>query len=128
MGNYNGAPLAVGGYNPNLNKAETFNIESNTWTEREEYPFHDSLVFSNKNVGYVPRHGKLTFSIRRYATVTIDLGALIIGGYPDKSVRTVACFNESGWTKLNDLQSVRFDHSAIVNGDKVYVIGGSGIP
>ena len=34
------APLAVGGYLPNTNKAEIFDISSNTWTEIAEYPYH----------------------------------------------------------------------------------------
>ena len=67
------------------------------------------------------------FSINGYATVTTSQGALIIGGYGDGSeVFTVACFNNAGWSRLDDLQSTRYDHRAIVNGDKVYVIGGSG--
>ena len=36
-----GAPLAVGGNNSNTNKAETFNISTNTWTEVADYPYHD---------------------------------------------------------------------------------------
>ena len=38
----NEAPLAVGGYNSNTNKAEVLDIASNTWTEIAEYPYHDS--------------------------------------------------------------------------------------
>ena len=34
------SPLAVGGYNPNTNKAETFDISTNTWTEVADYPYH----------------------------------------------------------------------------------------
>ena len=34
-------PLAVGGYYPNTNKAETFDISSNTWTEVAVYPYHE---------------------------------------------------------------------------------------
>ena len=33
------APLAVGGYKNQ--KAETFDISANTWTEVEDYPYHD---------------------------------------------------------------------------------------
>ena len=68
---------------------------------------------------------RIYFSIYEYATVTTSQGALIIGGYGDDSeVATVACYNNAGWSKLNDLQSTRDGHRAIVNGDKVYVIGG----
>ena len=66
---------------------------------------------------------KFYFSIRLFATVTTGQGALVIGGYP--AVATVACYN-SGWSRLDDLQSTRYGHRAIINGDKVYVIGGSG--
>ena len=70
---------------------------------------------------------KIYFSISEYATVTTSHGALIIGGYYDGSaVATVACYNSAGWSRLDDLQSVRSVHRAISNGDKVYVIGGPG--
>ena len=70
------------------------------------------------------------FSLRLFATVTTRQGALIIGGDVQVNsigvVSTVACFNNSGWSRLDDLQSIRKDHSAIINGDKVYIIGGFG--
>ena len=68
---------------------------------------------------------KLYFSIYGYATVTTIQGALIIGGYDGSKVATVACYSNSGWSKLDDLQSVRAYHRAIINGNKVYVIGGN---
>ena len=68
-------------------------------------------------------------SLHAFATVTTQQGALIIGGqfydgssYP--AISTVACYNESGWSRLDDLQSVRAWHRAKINGDKVYIIGG----
>ena len=68
------------------------------------------------------------FSICEYATVTTSQGALIIGGYAGSrpGVATVACYNNAGWSKLDDLQSTRYYHRAIINGDKVYVVGGNG--
>ena len=42
------------------------------------------------------------------------------------AVATVASYNEDGWKKLDDLQSTRYGHRAIVNGEKVFVIGGEG--
>ena len=69
---------------------------------------------------------KIYFSISAYATVTTTQGALFIGGYDGSDVATVACFNSSGWRRLDDLQSTRRNHRAIINGDKVYVIGGGG--
>ena len=35
------APLAVGGYDLYTNKAETFDIASNTWTEVASYPYQE---------------------------------------------------------------------------------------
>ena len=64
--------------------------------------------------------------LRLFATVTTKQGALIIGGYVEallSPVPTVACY-KSGWTRLDDLQSARNQHRAIINGDKVYMIGG----
>ena len=70
---------------------------------------------------------KIYFSIYAYATVTTSQGALIIGGYSDDGdVTTVACYNNAGWSKMDDLQSTRRYGRAVVNGDKVYVIGGYG--
>ena len=68
---------------------------------------------------------KIFSSIRLFATVTTGQGALIIGGYDGSDVATVACYN-SGWSRLDDLQSTRRNHRAIINGDRVYVIGGYG--
>ena len=41
LANVDDAPLAVGGYNPLIKKAEIFDISSNTWTEVADYPYHD---------------------------------------------------------------------------------------
>ena len=40
LANIDEAPLAVGGSNPTTNKAETFDIATNTWTEVADYPYH----------------------------------------------------------------------------------------
>ena len=64
------------------------------------------------------------FSIYAYASVTTNQGALFIGGWDGSQVATVACYN-NGWSRLDDLQSTRVNHRAIINGDKVYVIGGN---
>ena len=73
---------------------------------------------------------KIYFSICGYATVTTSQGALIIGGWGGSDVgtlsATVACYNNAGWSRLDDLQSTRSFHRAIINGDKVYVVGGDG--
>ena len=65
-------------------------------------------------------------SIFRYATVTTNQGALIIGGTDiTGDLAMVHCYNNASWSRLNDLQSSRYAHRAIVNGDKVYIIGGN---
>ena len=40
LANIEGSPLAVGGYSPNINKAETYDIATNTWIEVANYPYH----------------------------------------------------------------------------------------
>ena len=71
----------------------------------------------------------MNFSIGFYASISTGEKALIIGGYVNGSTRvaTVACYSKSGWSQLDDLQSIRGNHRAIVNGDKIYVIGGATI-
>ena len=64
------------------------------------------------------------FSIHSFATVTTSRGALIIGGVTGTINNRVACYNNAGWSKLDDLQSVRAYHRAIINGNKLYVVGG----
>ena len=65
-------------------------------------------------------------SIGSYATVTTGQGALIIGGQSGGSdVATVACYKKSGWSRLDDLQAARRGHRAIINGNKIYVVGGT---
>ena len=41
LANFEGSPLAVGGYNGNNNRAETLDIVDNTWTEVAAYPYHN---------------------------------------------------------------------------------------
>ena len=69
---------------------------------------------------------EIYYSIYNYATVTTEKGAIIIGGYGDGApIGTVACYKGSGWSRLDDLQSSRSGARAIINGDKVYIIGGA---
>ena len=58
--------------------------------------------------------------------MTTKKGALIIGGWSGTFLSTVASFDGISWKKLNDLNSARRAHRAIVNGNKVYVVGGQG--
>ena len=41
LANHNGSPLVVGASSPSTNKVEIYNIPTNTWTEAEDYPYHD---------------------------------------------------------------------------------------
>ena len=41
LANIEGSPLAVGGYSPATNKAETYDISTDVWTEVADYPYHD---------------------------------------------------------------------------------------
>ena len=67
------------------------------------------------------------FSVTYFATLTTSQGTFIIGGYSDKIgiQNTVACYNDSGWSRFDYLQSVRAYHRAIINDGKVYIVGGS---
>ena len=87
-----------------------------------KFPFF-SKVFSFSKV--VRDLLTFNYSIYEYASVTTGQGALIIGGNGGGTeVATVACYNNAGWNKLDDLQSTRKNHRAIINGDEVYIVGG----
>ena len=67
------------------------------------------------------------FSIWGYGTVTTSQGALFLGGYSSVGgVATVACYNNEGWSRFDDLKSTRHYHRAVINGDKVFLVGGNG--
>ena len=68
----------------------------------------------------------LHFSIQYFATVTTSQGALVIGGHDGAAVATVALYTELDWFRLNGLQSPRYGHRAIINGNQINIIGGSG--
>ena len=58
--------------------------------------------------------------------MTTNQGALIIGGTDiTGDLALVHCYNNARWSRLNDLQSTRYGHRAIANGDKVFIVGGS---
>ena len=65
--------------------------------------------------------------------MTTSEGVLIIGGKcwgsdPEIQGQIVALYNDDGWKRLDDLHSKREGHRAIVNGDKIFVIGGMAPP
>ena len=108
-------------------------IRQKSWIFQETYgrKLLNILIMISKFFLYLKSKSNfskiLYFSIFAYATVTTTQGALIIGGTEGSQVATVACYNNSGWSRLDDLQSTRQYHRAIINGDKVYVIGGNEI-
>ena len=104
MSKINDEPLAVAGYENN--KVESYKFETDTWTGLDDYPYHDKLEY--------------------YATVSTNQGAFIIGGRMDSSnyVSTIACFNGNEWSLIGNLNSPRAGHSAIINGDNVFIVGG----
>ena len=70
--------------------------------------------------------------------MTTSEGLLIIGGkcwgsdcednQTNPTSQIVALYNDDGWKRLDDLHSKREGHRAIVNGDKIFVIGGMAPP
>ena len=66
-------------------------------------------------------------SINTYATVTTDDGVLIIGGFDNsRAVADVALFDGTNWSSMGLLHGARTGHNAVVNADKLFVIGGEG--
>ena len=107
------------------NKTEIYNISSNTWSEADDYPYHDWYVLSNLNMPQMIKK----ISIDGFATVTTSQGALIIGGRTCSGgidIVIVACYNNAGWSRLDNLQAARRGFRAINNGKKIYLIGGVG--
>ena len=41
LANIDGAPLIIGGSEPKSKKAEILDISSNSWTEIDDYPYHE---------------------------------------------------------------------------------------
>lgn len=61
--------------------------------------------------------------------MTTSQGVLIIGGNcrgsdPIDEGRVVALYNDDGWHRLANLHTKREGHRAILNGDKIFVVGG----
>ena len=79
------------------------------------------IVLVGKNTLFSISVLSIIYSFYRYATVKTSEGAIFIGGGTD-----VYLYNNSGWRRLDDLHTYRIWHRAIINGDKIYVIGGSG--
>ena len=91
-----------------------FNIESNLWETKADYPFCQQAVVD-------------------YSTISIDDFVLIIGGkcQQDKSLplephSLIAKFQNNIWTKIGNLMIPRCFHRSIVMNDRIYVVGGLG--
>ena len=90
-------------------------------TSRQIHGMKLLIVLLGKNTPFLISVLSKIYSFYRYATVTTSEGAIFIGGGTD-----VYLYNNSGWRRLDDLHTSRIWHRAIINGDKIYVIGGSG--
>ena len=65
--------------------------------------------------------------MHQYATVTTPKGALIIGGKwgDGQTVSENGRYNGK-WSRLTDLIGKRDYHSAVLNGNTIYILGGNG--
>ena len=107
LGNIANKVLAVGGNSSGNNQVEIFDIETNRWTTNSSFAFC-SRIF-------------------RYAVVSRESSAFIIGGNCDSSYTSrIAKYKLDSWTDVGNLQTTRYGPSAIQNGDRIYVVGGSG--
>ena len=67
------------------------------------------------------------FSICCYGTISRQASVLIFGGRIDRSDSSlIAKYTDNKWERIGNLQDSRDWHRAIVNDDRLYVIGGSG--
>ena len=67
------------------------------------------------------------FSICCYGTISRQASVLIFGGRIDSSDSSlIAKYTDNKWESIGNLQDSRDRHRAIVNDDRLYVIGGSG--
>ena len=67
------------------------------------------------------------FSISDYGVISRESSVLIIGGVCDGSAySSIAKYTIDKWERVGNLQKSRYDHRAIVNEDRIYVVGGQG--
>ena len=45
LASIDGHPLIVGGFSPDTNKVEIYDISTNKWTVVADYPYHNQYVF-----------------------------------------------------------------------------------
>ena len=75
------------------------------------------------------------FSLRVYGLVSLTDSILIIGGRCDNGEETVSSSTIAKytltttveeWSKVGNLQKPRDYHRAMINGNRIYVVGGNG--
>ena len=68
------------------------------------------------------------FSIYRYGLISRQSSVLIMGARCDGNVSSslIAKYTIDEWERVGNLQYPRHYHRAISNGDRIYVVGGSG--
>ena len=66
-------------------------------------------------------------SISEYGVISRQSSVLVIGGECDgRDSSLIARYTMNKWERDGNLQNSRRGHRAISNGDRIYVIGGSG--
>ena len=61
--------------------------------------------------------------------ISRESSVLIIGGQCDSAhTSRIAKYTLDKWTEVGNLQKARYAPRAILNGDRMYVVGGGGVP
>ena len=98
----------MGGWSPEIRKAEQFDISSNEWTTVEDYPF-------------CTEGGIWAYAIvNRENSVLIFGGQCSLTGFSSRVVKYA--FND--WNQIGNLHSYRDGLVAINMDDQIYIIGG----
>jgi hypothetical protein len=59
-----------------------------------------------------------------HTAVTVKAGVMVMGGYSRGALRSVEIWENGIWQTLNSMLFPRFEHSAVLHTEQVYVIGG----
>ena len=115
--------VAIGGYSSSNNKVEIFDIQANTWTLKTEIPFCSSqyVITEIKKIFIIHEY----FSIFRYGLVSLNSSVIIFGGRCDGSnISSIFKYTIDQWEQIGNLQSTRYGSGAILNGNRIFIIGG----
>jgi len=108
LASYKNQPFIVGHFEPYAgnSKTEVFNVDTKTWSQMADYPFHDS--------------------INGYSAVSIKDSVIIFGGDTIglSTTTKVAKFTNDQWELIGNLVEKRTGHRAITNGFSVVNVGG----